>query len=395
MYWVILAFVMFGIFKFDLGVSQVNLKGRDWLYYIVLILVILASAFAFRLGSDGPGYQDSFEYDVPTLGHLTQIFLNDYNTRWQPGFILMMSLCKTINPSFYFFKLVYACVLNISIFSFFRRNTSYLFMAILFYLLLYGFYFNFEIFREAMAFTVFIWAYPLINKKKWVKYYLFCIVAIMFHTSALILLFVPLISLLKIGNMTTTMIMFLATIVLIAISSQTNSIVARLLSYSENFESGYTYYFEQSRLSKNAFSLTKLGVWFALIVDVFMPFIMLYILPRQRGAKDYYPLIFIVALLVVPSRSYLILFRFGNYFAVFKILFYLEMFDYIVFTISNRKQNYLIFAMVCFLYVGYFFHQDNFHINEWGMRGIDRYYPYTSIIDKNTNTMHEYNIHNQ
>lgn len=389
MYWIILAFVIYGILKYDFGVLQVNSKGRDWLYFIVLILVIFVSAFAFSLGTDGPKYQDSFEYDIPTLSHLSRIFINSYKARWQPGFILMMSLCKTINPSFYFFKLVYATVLNISIFTFFRRNTNYLFMAILYYLMLYGLYFNFEIFREAMALTVFIWAYPLINQKKWAKYYLLCIVAIMFHTSALILFFVPLISLLKVGNMTTTMIMFFATIVLIVISSQTTSIIARLLSYSEDLDSNYAYYFDQSRLNKNAFSLTKLGVWFALIVDVFLPLIMLYILPRQHGTKDYYPLIFIVTLLVVPSRSYVVLFRFGNYFAVFKILFYLEMFDYIVSTISNRKWNYLIFALVCFIYVGYFFQQDNLRENEWGVKGIDRYYPYTSIMDKNMSTIRE------
>lgn len=376
MYWIILVGVLWGIFRYDFNNKN---RGRDILYHIILFLVIFTSTFANHMGYDCPKYQDAFEQVLPTLNNFSEGFDDFAILRWQLGFAFFASLCKSIVPSFYFFKFVYACVVNITIFSFFRKHTEHLFMAIIFYLLLQGFYFNFEILREALAVAIFIWAYKYIFEKKWLIYYGLCTLALMFHTSAFITFFVPLIMLLKVGSKYATVIMLVLNGVLIGISSQMASVVGDVMALDETIESGFSTYLNSEFHSSNRFSFSSFSTWATIMIDVILSISMLYILPQKGIVKDYFPLMFIAILLVIPAKSFLILFRFTNYFMVFKILFYIEMFKYISKNISVRPY-YILFVMVCFLYVGYFFYQKNFTRNDYGYRSIESIYPYRSIF---------------
>ena len=377
MYWILLVIVIFGILQYDF--SKIS-SGRAFLYYTTFALVVFISTFAYNLGTDGPKYQEGFESFVPSLDNFMSGLRISGERRWNIGFYVFASTCKTIIPSFYFFKFVYALIVNGSIFAFFRKNTNHFFLAVFYYLLLQGFYFNFEIYREALAVSIFIWAYPFIEKKKLIKYYLLCTLALLFHDSAIILFMVPFFRFLKVGSKKTLIIMIIINIVLIVISAQLLDILGNVLTMDKSLESDYSNYLESDFYAMNRFSLSDLTTWATLVVDVAIPIVMLYVMPREGNTKDYFPLIYIAVLLVIPAKAILILYRFSNYIFVFKALFYIEMFKFLSIKFVSRRRYYLILISVLFLYVGYFFYAKNFSANYYGFRGIDRFYPYVSIF---------------
>lgn len=376
MYWLILACVIIGIVVYD---NNNKRNGRDFLYYTTLVLVVFTSAFAYRLGTDAQRYQDTFESFVPTIFDIGGT-KNARNFGWQPGFFYLLSLCKTIIPSFYFFKFVYASFINFTIFSFFRKNTKHVFLVLLFYLLLQGFYFNFEIFKEALAICVFIWAYPCIEKKRWLNYYLLCFLAFSFHMSAIIIFFVPLFQIIKLGTKQMLIIMIAGTVTLIIMSEVLLSVAGNILALNEQLNAEYSGYLLDDFYTTNRFSLTNLTTWMTLLLDVFMPIVMLYVLPKNRIYKDYFPIIVIAVLLIIPAKSILIVYRFTNYFFVFRAVFYIEVFDYLSKRYISKRNFFLSLVVVCFIYVGYFFYRKNFTMSEYGFRAIDLYYPYVSCI---------------
>ena len=376
MYWLILACVIIGIVVYD---NNNKRNGRDFLYYTTLVLVVFTSAFAYRLGTDAQKYQDTFESFVPTIFDIGGT-KNARNFGWQPGFFYLLSLCKTIIPSFYFFKFVYASFINFTIFSFFRKNTKHVFLALLFYLLLQGFYFNFEIFKETLAICVFIWAYPYIEKKRWYTYYFLCLLALSFHMSAIITFFIPLVRLIKLGTKQILISLMIAVVIMIILSEVLLTVAGNLLALNEQLEAEYSGYLLDDYYTENRFSLNSPSTWMTLLLDVFLPIVMLYVLPKKGLLKDYYPLMIIAFLLVVPAKSILIIFRFSIYFFVFRALFYIDMFSYLSKCIINKRNFFLPVVIVCFIYVGYFFYKRNFTVTEYGFRGIDLFYPYVTCF---------------
>ena len=377
MYWIIILLTLIGIVKYDLRKSV--FKGNS-LFYIILFLIILTSTFAYRLGSDAPRYMDTFDYNIPRLNNLSWSFINNFNGRWNIGMILMMSICKTIIPSFYFFKFIYACILNITVFHFFAKNSNYKYMAVLFYIGMHAFYFNYEIFRESMAVCVFLWAYPFLLKHNYYYYYLFCIIAILFHSSAFIAFFLPLILLLKVGKKSTLIFVSLICIVLFLISERLNSYIGSFLTISENLVDSYSHYLESEKYGSSRISI---GMLFSYVVNIIIPIIMLYIIPKKQGEKSYYVMVLVMPILVLLSQIVPIIDRLTNYFIIFSVLFYIEIFDFFAKIIVKRNGSY-VFLFLCVVYVSFSFYRNSFRelYEGTGFRSIDRYYPYVSMIDQ-------------
>lgn len=387
MYWLILICAILGTFLYDISNYR---KGKDLLYNLLLILVIFASATGYMLGSDSPYYQAVFEDEVPTIWSFNVKAFTSIDSSFNIGFTLFMLFCKSIVPSFYFFKLVYACIINITIFSLFKKNTDKLFMAILFYLMQSALYFNFEILREALAICVFIWSIPYFENKIWRKYLLFCALAISLHVSAVVMLFVPLIQLIKVGSIKSSIIVSLIVIVLIYIGSQFGQSIKPIMQV---FDAALDmnraeYYLNNEKYGSQDTLLISLPVF---LFDVVLPIIMLYIIPRKRGVKGYYSFVLLLPILVVLANIVGIFYRFINYFMVFRVLYYVEVFEYLsIYFFKKTGLAGVAFITVCLLYLGIIFKLNELSYNEYGNRSIDRYYPYASIFQDSSNPARRY-----
>ncbi|MDE6005949.1 MAG: EpsG family protein [Muribaculaceae bacterium] len=164
-------------------------KGRFEWYVLCCIVFILISGLRYRLGVDSTRY----DYQFINTPSLTELWSFNYDeTRFAPGYLLFNSIARSLSDSFVMMQILHAIFINILIFRFFFKNTPHIFVSVLLYFLLLYFNYNFEILRESCAIVIFLYAWKYFKTNEWVKYYICCIFAILFHPSALFLLILPL-----------------------------------------------------------------------------------------------------------------------------------------------------------------------------------------------------------
>ena len=90
------------------------------------------------------------------------------------------------------FQIFHAVIVNAAIFYTISKFSNYRFTAILIFAISELFYFNCEILRESLAVSCGLLAFNHYSGKEWRKYYIFALLALSFHKSAVCLLFLPL-----------------------------------------------------------------------------------------------------------------------------------------------------------------------------------------------------------
>lgn len=144
----------------------------------------------YRVGIDTLNYMSSYNYS-PDLSELRNIDAS--NTRFEPGYLFLCALCRSITSDFWLLQLVHSFILNASFFLFIYKNTKNPFTGIGVYIILCWLYFNTEIIRESLAISIFLLNYNNLKNRRWIKYYFLAFISISFQYSAIITLFFPLV----------------------------------------------------------------------------------------------------------------------------------------------------------------------------------------------------------
>lgn len=161
-------------------------------YVALCISFILIAGLRYRIGGDSIGYENSFE-TFPTLAQLANYKFS--STRFEPGFLVLGSISKTISDDFMVFQLIHATIVNGVIFWFVAKNTQNKFIAITIYAIYQYFNLNTEVLREALAVSCFLLAWPAFRDGKWFIYYAIMLLGTTFHISAFITFLLPLFTL--------------------------------------------------------------------------------------------------------------------------------------------------------------------------------------------------------
>lgn len=170
--------------------------SREVYYYLLFIIFSLVSGLSYKVGSDVPIYM--IEFDEINWSYFT---LNSISlSQRQPLWTLLELLSKTFGNNFVLFKIFIAVFVNLCIFLFFKRNTKYIFSSLLLYYVYLYFDINFNVLRQSLSLAFFLIACDYLFKKKYNKSYLLIIISILFHNSAIVLIFVPLLALLPINK---------------------------------------------------------------------------------------------------------------------------------------------------------------------------------------------------
>ena len=211
LYLTIAFYLTFLAFRYDFGVGKGGhfRVANRWIAFVILVLL---SGLRYRLAPDTVAYMTQFQEYVP-LSELSWVYLE--NARYQPLWVLLNSICKTFD-SFILLQLIVSCIFNGCVFHFFRKSTKNTFSAILLYYLICYFYFNMDILRESLAIAMFLIAILQYANKRLYYFYLWVILAGLFHIYALCLLALPLILTKKI-NSTYKIIAILSGLLLISI----------------------------------------------------------------------------------------------------------------------------------------------------------------------------------
>lgn len=170
-------------------------KNGTTLWFIVFILLVLIIGLRYKVGGDTYNYMSYFAWS-PELVYWEPFDISGF----EPGFSLLTSTIKTFTDNIYVYQTIIAFLQTCMLMVFIRRNTPYKFLAlILLYISMY-LYFSTEVLREALAIGGFLLAYPLLERKKYVGYYIVSFLLLTLHSSAVLCLFLPLIRNLRLNR---------------------------------------------------------------------------------------------------------------------------------------------------------------------------------------------------
>ncbi len=172
-----------GIVQYDLFGAK---RGQKVVIGILFIYLTLMIGLRYAVGSDTLNYMGDYQWRVP-LSEWTPNLLD----RFQPGYVFLCALGKSISPEFYVFQLIHVILLNLLLFTFIYRNAEYKFSA---YLCVYYLcYMNFavEILRESLAVMIFLFNYNNLHEGKLWRYYLGVLLGCLFHVSSIFLVVLP------------------------------------------------------------------------------------------------------------------------------------------------------------------------------------------------------------
>lgn len=358
---------------YDFG--NIKKSKNEW-YYFVLVILILTAGFRYRIGLDTIRYMSAFE-DIPTLFNLRMIDFEE--ARYDPIYYLLSVISKTIYPDFVFFQIVHAIILNSIVFFFIKKNTSYIFTAVFLYYVFCFTNFNFEVMRESIAVSFFLLAADSLFHRKWIKYYLLAFVGFLCHSSAIILFIVPIFLLLSITKWT---YLYMGVIYILSILiSEYIETFFKLISITESLSNKADSYLESELMGQvyNIFGKIK-----NFIIFIFFPLIAISFLKRNLGFKFKYEFLVIANIFVaIMAMKFGLFYRYFNYFILFDIILFSEFGGSLSQSVSSKYSSVLVlFSFSCILFLqvySYFSSVGNYNNN---VKVYARYYPYSSVIDK-------------
>ena len=163
-------------------------KNTDFFYWSLCVLLVLLAGLRNFVGGDTIGYMLMWD-SLPKFNENFDFF--SLTNLYQPFWYIINAFAKYIYDDFVTIQILLAIILNFSIFRLFDKYSNYRFSCVLIYYLMTYAYFNFEILRESLSISILIISIPFLIDKKWTKYFLLSTIAFLFHTSAIILFFLP------------------------------------------------------------------------------------------------------------------------------------------------------------------------------------------------------------
>ena len=152
--------------------------------FFTIILIIFFGLRGF-VQTDCLNYYNIYE-KIPTLWEIGKY--NNHLDGIEPGFFVYSSIIKSINPDFHFWVFVNTLI-DIVIFTwFFKRYSTSVLLSWVVFFIFSGLVIELNLYRNAKSICLFLLAIPYIQQRKFVKFALLWICAILFHTSAILYL---------------------------------------------------------------------------------------------------------------------------------------------------------------------------------------------------------------
>jgi len=359
--------------------------GEKTFFYLLLIALIVVAGLRYRIGIDTIRYSNAFE-TIPTLSDIT--FLDFQETKMDPLCFLFWSLVRSISSEFWVMQFAQAIFVNCVFFRFIKNNTEKIYFGVFLYICFLYLNFMCEVMREACAVSISLLGWEYLKKKKYFVFFTFIIIASGFHSSALVLLVIPLLFKLKLWNnmkvgKKSIAIIFIVGIIGFVVQNQFFSYI-QMLNISSKMNEKAMYY-ENSIYTENGLNI--IGLSSMIIKNIIFPSIVVYSLKMMKQLK--YPeiegmvvMFFIFSVLTFPIA---IFYRYENYFMPFVIIVLSDIaYSRNIFIL---KKSYLIKSAIGWymFFIPLMFLR--FYVY-WGNAGATKfkqyeiYYPYSTIISK-------------
>lgn len=383
----------YGLFlRYDLNSNK---RGEKLWYYLLLFIFIAISGFAYNIGADTPGYMYEFDsYQWRFFHRLSD--LNDVYHR-QPGWVLTMLFCKLFSSEYLFFQLVTSTFINTVIFLFIRKHCDYPFLGIFFYAIVLYLQLNFNALRQAYAICFFFLGYNYLIEKKYIKYYLFALLAFSFHVSAALIFIIPLLSFIKLNRNIIILFGSLLLVLVYAVMHMDLNVYFSAMFADMLMEEGTMQNvgelgekFLSSRYERDE-STNLFGIIEIILGVVFMVFVTVYSYLHNKKGNNFWNGMLLIycacGLLdyVVPVLFY----RAKEY---FEIIYYCSL-AFCVVDFGNRFfKNKLIIAAISLLFIITPIKAILAINPSSGIPLIRQFYPYYSVFDKKTDPVRASNF---
>lgn len=367
-YLFVLVFLIICASLFDRNVDK---RLKKFFYIAAYIVLVLLMTLRFRVGGDVLYYENAFRF-MPSLAELGS--MNLFEQTYQPLWYVLNAVVKSIYNDFTFFQFVHAIIVNTAVFFLILRYTKFRFLGVLVYYIFFYLYFNTEILREALAVVIFMLAYPLIFRKKFIQYFLLCFCAFLFHAFAIFTFFVPLLVYLFRKPIKLYHMGIIAVVALVA-PSLILEIILKIFNFNEYVTRQLKYYTE---LEVNLNGLIRT------VFDA-VPILIIIMLQQKKKRIDpiLIPAVNLYFVFIILSITLAGSVRLTNYFIFF---FYMAAINTFAGNSEYKISNYrgLLVTVAIFLLVskGFYYLRDmSQYNNRYPARFYNIYLPYHSIFD--------------
>jgi hypothetical protein len=311
---------------------------------------------------------------------------------FQPGWIVLQALSKTIIDDFAFFQLVHCSIVVGVIFYLANKHCQHRFTFVaLFYFSWYP-YFCTEIMRESLAIVFFLLGIDSLISKKYINYYLMCVVAFLFHAGAAVLFILPF--LFRALSKPSSFKQFLyISIGVFVVSIMFETILGSLTDFL--FSGNQLLENKSEDLSKSS-NLNIYGIIIT-IINSFCVFFTYWYLKKSFLSTPYSCFVVSMYLMtIILSMVFIPLSRLQNYFV---IPFFFVFVDFLYDSIIVRKYKFLLrLSLILFLCSRLSFYVSDVKIDNPYVKPIKYYqfyYPYHSIINTGIEKERETFVENQ
>lgn len=370
-YLIVLILLVYLSFIYDI---REKTKNRDFWYRFVLIVFILIAGLRWRLGVDTPNYLEFFYYRYPTLGKFS---FTDYGIGKDPFYVLINSVVKTFGGRFFIVQLIQASIVNVLMFKYIEKHSSYFFTCILLYFVTFYYNLNMEIMRASLSVVICLFAYDYMLDKKWLKGYLLLCLALMFHMQTIVMFVVPIFLFLRLNKLGIAII-FGAFLFAIYVNKIFGDYLMMLDVVSEVGAEKAEYYLNSDKFGDQTKNLKFMAVmYFPYIIYSIASLLYLKKYDKENPLLRLEPFLLFGVIFVVMELNLYIAYRFVDYFKVYFILFFSELLISFIKQRGSRLSSGVVFARTFIIFIPLFF-----MIGFTNYRRSDRFYPYSSVIDR-------------
>ena len=172
-------------------------KYEKYIYAILMIVLWAVLCLRYGQGSD----YFSYEYLFKRYSDLQMAIYNPFNEHGEIGFRI---LCAIFPWSYKWFIAVVSTFEMLMLHRFIKKYSSNTILTLLLFYPTYYLTYYFSIIRQGIVIAFFIGLLlPWLENKKWVRYYLFSALLVTIHSSAIILLLIPLVKKIKMEEILT------------------------------------------------------------------------------------------------------------------------------------------------------------------------------------------------
>lgn len=378
MIYLIITLLLFGLsVHFDIHGAY---KNKELWCRIILISFICLAGLRYRIGIDTVAFVYGFFHETPKLSDVfTTLNLTEY-----PLWRLLNSIVYSFGGKFFIIQFIESAFVNVLVFKYIKRHCRYIFTCLfLYFIWLYPGY-NFEEMKQSFAVVLCLFANDYIIDRRYLKGIFLFFIAILFHFAAII---VVIFSLFAFFRFDWKGVLFILSAFVIGSIIQYNfEDYLIIFGFDDFIQSKAEDYFESDRF----FAITGKNFKFFILnlLPTFISSLAILSLKKKNNSCELMrlePYFVLCLFFMILSMRIAIIYRYVNFYAIYVILFvsqcFVEAFH------SGRKTEKVRNTILSVLFVlvilsGYF-----------GIKGEnDRYhkfYPYHSIIDKQTDKMRE------